>query len=58
MRIGDIVNVRDLVNGGYWKGKITEIHNSSEVTIQDKSINFAELDIDDLIFRDNEYWEK
>lgn len=58
MRIGDMVNVRDIVNGGYWKGKVTEIHNSIKIIVQDKSINFAELDIDDLIFRDNEYWEK
>lgn len=57
MRIDDIVNVRDLVSGGYWKGKVTEIHHR-EVTVQDKGINFAELDIDDLIFRDSEYWEK
>lgn len=57
MRIGDIVNVRDLVSGGYWKGKVTEIHND-EIIVQDKGINFAELDIDDLIFKNNEYWEK
>ena len=41
MRIDDIVNV----SGGYWKGKVTEIHHR-EVTVQDKGINFAELDID------------
>ena len=54
MRIGDIVNVRDLVSGEYWKGKVTEIHNNREITVQD----FAELDIDNLIFKNNEYWEK
>ena len=58
MRIGDIVNVKDLVSGGYWKGKVTEIHHSREITVQDNGINFVELDIDDLIFDRNEYWEK
>ncbi len=58
MRIDDIVNVRNLVSGEYWKGKVTEIHNNREIIVQDKGINFAELDINDLIFRDNEYWEK
>jgi hypothetical protein len=58
MRIGDIVNVRDLVSGGYWKGSVIEIHNVREIIVQDTGINFAELDIDDLIFRDDEYWEK
>lgn len=58
MRIGDIVNVRDLVSGGYWKGNVTEIHNSREIIVQDNGINFAELDIDDLRFDRNEYWEK
>ena len=58
MRIGDTVNVKDLVSGGYWKGKVTEIHKSKEITVQDNGINFAELDIDDLIFDRNEYWEK
>lgn len=57
MRIGDIVNVRDIVSGGYWKGKITDIHDG-EIIVQDKGINFAELDIDNLIFKNNEYWEK
>lgn len=58
MRIGDIVNVKDLVSGGYWKGKVTEIHNGRQITVQDKGINFTELDIDDLIFEDNEYWKR
>lgn len=58
MRIGDIVNVRDLVNGDYWKGEVTEIHNSREITVQDKGVNFAELDAENLIFKDDEYWEK
>lgn len=57
MRIGDIVNVRDIVSRGYWKGKVTEIYDN-KIIVQDKGINFAELDIDNLIFKNNEYWEK
>ena len=57
MRSGDIVNVKDLVSGGYWKGKVTEMHNR-EIIVQDKGINFVELNIDDLIFKNKEYWEK
>lgn len=58
MRIGDIVNVKDLETSDYWKGKVTEIHKSREITIQDKGINFAIIDIDDLEFKNDEYWEK
>ena len=59
MKIGDIVNVKDLVEGGYWKGKVTEIHdNGREIVVQDKGINFAELGVDDLKFTDGEYWEE
>ncbi len=58
MRIGDTVNVKDLVGNTYWKGKVTEIHNSREITIQGKGIDFAIIDIDDLVLDNNEYWEK
>jgi len=60
MRIGDIVNVKNPVvyEQKYWKGKVTEIHNTTRITVQDKGINFAELDLSDLEVRAGEYWEK
>ena len=59
IEIGDIVNVKDLVDGGHWKGKVTDIHNNGrEITVQDKGINFAEINVEDLKFIDGEYWER
>lgn len=62
INIGDIVNVRNMTNWDgkmYWKGKVTEIGNGGrEITVQNKGVNFAVIYIDDLIFKDEEYWEK
>jgi len=60
MRIGDIINVKDIVDGGHWKGKVTEIHKTKLITVQDKGINFAVVNLDELSFdsNKNEYWEK
>jgi len=57
MIVGDIVYVRNMINGGYWQGKITEI-KSNEITVQDKGINFAIFKENDLILKGKEYWEK
>lgn len=62
MHIGDIINVKDQSGEealSYWKGKVIEIRDSGRIiTVQDKGINFAEIDVDDLMFKDGEYWEK
>ena len=57
--IGDIVHIKNLTEGGYWKGEVTEIHkNGHEITVQDKGINFAILNVENLQFKENEYWEQ
>lgn len=63
MRIDNIVHVANKSGfdgeSNFWIGKVTEISNGGrEITVQDKGINFAVLDVDDLIFKDGEYWEK
>lgn len=58
MRIDDIVYVKDRIDGGYWKGRVTKIHNIREITIRDGELHGIVLDIDDLLFKDGEYWEK
>ena len=63
MRIGDIVNVKNESgwedSEPFWRGKVTGIHNNGrEITIQDKGINFAVIDIDKLKFKHGEYWEE
>lgn len=61
--IGDIVNVKNVFcweeKPTYWKGEVTIIENGgTKITVQDIGINFAEIDTDDLIFKNGEYWEK
>lgn len=61
--IGDVVNVKNLScwegELPYWKGKVIVIENGGrKITVQDRGINFAEIDIDDLISKDGQYWEK
>ncbi len=64
MHIGDIVNIKNLSEWDddgqpFWMGKVTEIREGGRIiTVQDKGINFAEINVDDLLFKDNEYWEK
>lgn len=61
--IGDTVNVKNVFcwegKSTYWKGEVMVIENGGrDITVQDKGVNFARINTDDLIFKDGEYWEK
>ncbi len=61
--IESIVNVRNNPDWAgvlpFWKGKVTEIRNGGrEITIQGKGKWVAVLDVDDLEFKNSEFWEK
>lgn len=63
MNIGTTVHVKNQARLEdyeplFWTGKVIEIHNRTEITVQDKGNNYTVLNIDNLIFKDGEYWEK
>jgi len=58
MRIGTVVNIK-CPNTGYWKGKVIKIQQTRFITVQkDKGTSTVLLDFNDLVFKDNEYWER